>query len=154
AHYYNELAGAPSRQALFAGAMRVPRLLLAAPHLLMLILVSTVLAARALSARERWTPVVLWNGIFVVTLVAHLQFAAVGGYRYEAYLIVLGLVAIAVTTIPMQRPAALLLATACLIPLIPRAYQATASTPTSVANVYQQQYQMGLFVRSYYPDAT
>jgi hypothetical protein len=35
-----------------------------------------------------------------------------------------------------------------------RAYQATTSMPTAVANIYQQQYQMGLFIRAHYPGAT
>jgi hypothetical protein len=153
-HYYNELAGTPSRGALLAGASRVPRLLLAAPHLLVMLVVSAILGVGALRSGERWTPVVLWNGIFVVALVAHLQLAAVGGYRYEAYLMVLGLVAVAVTSVPMQNTRSLVLAAALLIPLMTRAYQATTTTPTAVANVYQQQYQMGLFIRTYYSGAT
>jgi len=54
----------------------------------------------------------------------------------------------------MQRPAVLFLAAACLVPFVMRAYQATTSMPTAVANIYQQQYQMGLFIRAHYPGAT
>src|SRR5262249_54183785 len=57
-------------------------------------------------------------------------------------------------TVPMHSAAGLVLTTACLVPLIWRSWEATTTTPTAVANVFQQQYQMGLFVRRYYPYAT
>jgi hypothetical protein len=152
-HYYSEVV-APSNRPFFNRVTRVPRMLFDAPNLLALVGASVFFLVQALRSGQRWTPAVLWNGIFVVALVVHLQLAAVGGYRYEAYLIVLGLVAIALTTVSIQSGASLALVAVLLLPLMVRAYYATISTPTAVANIYEQQYQMGLLIRSYYPGAT
>jgi hypothetical protein len=103
-------------------------------------------------------------------LVLHVQFAQTGYfYRYDAYLIGLGifvlapflrellsiwfagadfkgrLPAIAVFTILMIFPA---------MTLGQRAYRALMDIPAAAGNIYQQQYQMARFIRQYYSGST
>ena len=146
-HYYGSLSDLRGGAGVWKIVARVPRMLWLVPSLAVLAAGSLLVLAGAFRAGERWTPRVMWNAIFVAALLLHLQFAAVGFFRYEAYLIVLGLVAIAVTTVPIHTPGVVLVAAACALPIAWRAFEATATTPTAVANIYQQQYQMGLFVR-------
>jgi hypothetical protein len=104
-------------------------------------------------------------GIFVVLTLLHTQFAqpeAFWFFRYEAYLVVLGSVVIArvlgewlssirdqtsrVRT-AIQFGAVLLFA---LSPLSDRAAKALVNIPQATANIYEQQYQMGLFLARFY----
>jgi len=130
------------------------RTLADAPHLLVLLAAVILLSAR------RPTPAYLrrWDVIFVTGTLLHLQLAALGWlFRYEAYLVALGVVLVArhLADAPVEAPAfgtaaraaltiALLLAA---VPLITRAAQAAAQTPRAAKNIYEQQYQMGLFLR-------
>lgn len=101
--------------------------------------------------------------IFVVCTVLHLQFARAGWFfRYEAYLVVLGLITVAViaagvdwaTVWPERRllPSAvvLLLAGFLAFPLIRRSANAIRQAPAAVANIFEQQYQAGLFLDQFY----
>jgi hypothetical protein len=74
--------------------------------------------------RRAWHDGLVVAGL-IIALVSHLQFAVVGGFKYEANLIGLGLVGIAVTTVSMQSAGGLLPATACLVPAMWRAWEAT-----------------------------
>jgi hypothetical protein len=101
------------------------------------------------------------------TLLLHAQFARIGAfYRYEAYLVMLGLLAAVLNAkellrlkgdsfrkwlAPPHRTAMLLIGSLCIAyPLMSRAWCSLKETPTAMANIYQQQYQMGLFLRTYY----
>jgi hypothetical protein len=104
-------------------------------------------------------------GIFVVLIVLHTQFAqpqAFWFFRYEAYLIVLGGVVVArafgewLTSLggqasnvkrAIQFGAVLLFA---LSPLSYRAARALVNIPQATTNIYEQQYQMGLFLARFY----
>jgi len=105
-------------------------------------------------------------GIFVVLTLLHTQFAQPGAFwffRYEAYLFVLGGVAVARTlgewleavrrqtphmkTMVVQFGTILLFA---LSPLSDRALKALVSIPQATKNIYEQQYQMGLFLGRFY----
>jgi len=116
---------------------------------------------RAAAAREAMT------ATFVVTALLHLEFADVGWfYRYEAYLVAWGLVVVAaelsgltferrssVTAAPSlfpKRAAAAVLAGVLLFPLLVRGTVALAFIPQATNNIFEQQYQMGLFVRRFY----
>ncbi len=105
-------------------------------------------------------------GIFIVLTLLHTQFAQPGAFwffRYEAYLFVLGGVAVAralgewLETVRRQTPhtktmvvqfgTILLFA---LSPLSDRALKGMASIPPATRNIYEQQYQMGLFLGRFY----
>jgi hypothetical protein len=104
-------------------------------------------------------------GIFVVLTLLHTQFAqpeAFWFFRYEAYLVVLGGVVVARVlgewlssvgdrgahvTRAIQFGALLLFA---LSPLSDRAAKALVNIPQATTNIYEQQYQMGLFLARFY----
>jgi hypothetical protein len=137
------------------------RTLAEAPHLLVLLVAVLVLSA-ALPA----TPVVRrWDAIFVAASLLHLQLAAVGWlFRYEAYLVAIGLVLVArhlaeagPATWARPRTARAALALALLVaaaPLVARGAEALREGPLAIKNIYEQQYQMGLFLRELPPGST
>lgn len=112
-----------------------------------------------------------WNGpnliltIFIVATLLHMFMARIGWfYRYEAYLLALGILAIAVGIakyLPSAMPkfnrnqiarqlAIILLIFLLFFPLADRGYFSLKDTPKASHNIYDQQYQMGLFVKEYY----
>jgi hypothetical protein len=135
------------------------RMLAQAPHLLALVLACLALLAWG-GATRRALP-----ALAVVTTLLHLQFADTGWlYRYEAYLVALGLLALGVAA-PGATAAlrgattrggrAASLAAACLAavlayPLVERAIRAAAETPRAAKNIFDQQYQLGLFLGRFY----
>jgi hypothetical protein len=137
------------------------RMLAQTPHLLVLVIVC--LALLTLRGPRRTLPT-----LAVTTTLLHLQFADVGWlYRYEAYLVALGLVAIgacapeagatvrgACTSGSLTVAATVALAAVVAYPLTERAVRATAETPRAAKNIFDQQYQMGLFFRRFYPGAS
>jgi hypothetical protein len=126
------------------------RTLVEAPHLLVLVLAVLLLAAFLPASRGLRS----WDVVFVAATFLHAQLAAVGWlFRYEAYLVVIGIVLLAahlaewpaVPPWPRSRCVAVALATAvAAAPLVVRAMAAFAQTPAAVRNIYEQQYQMGL----------
>jgi hypothetical protein len=112
--------------------------------------------------------------IFIVVFAGalHLKFAGLGWFfRYEAYLVALALLALSAGLKDylsqcqrkddislLERSAATLLMAYCmLVPttiLCLRGYQAITHIPQASQNVFDQQYQMGLFLRRFYPDAS
>lgn len=106
-------------------------------------------------------------GIFIALTLLHTQFAqpqAFWFFRYEAYLIVLGCVVVGRAlgrwlaecrrdewarhrTAAVDLGAILLLA---FSPLPDRAAKALTYLPQATANIYEQQYQMGLFLKQFY----
>jgi hypothetical protein len=130
------------------------RTLTEAPHLLALLV--WVIFLSALSR----APVAVRRGeaMFVAATLLHAQLAAVGWlFRYEAYLVAIGVVLVArhladapAGVRPRTTPGRLTLALAAVVaavPLCTRAVQALDQTPRAVKNIYEQQYQMGLFLR-------
>lgn len=122
-----------------------------------------LLLARAEATRDRGAVVLA----FVVSVLLHLQFARVGWfYRYEAYLIVLGVLAAGMVVAPVSgrvrealgrspvhAAAATVLVALLVFPLIWRGVTALRQTPAAAANIYEQQYQTGLFLGEYYRGA-
>jgi hypothetical protein len=125
------------------------------------------IALLALAAwRTRWAHARLMLWLFLAMTLAQLQFSQLKSfwlYRYEAYVIALGVVSVAVAgwaslsevlrarTGPGRTLAGALLA--LLVVASPLAYRAVVSLaiiPTATANIYDQQYQMGLFLGRYY----
>jgi len=106
---------------------------------------------------------------FVGAILLHVQFASSGwGYRYESYLVVLGVVTVstslsdllfAIRAWNLGRRA--LLRYAPGIPLLmvlaalfhSVAYRSVIA-PQAMTNIFEQQFQMGLFLRRFYPGRT
>ncbi|HTK28432.1 MAG TPA: hypothetical protein VL309_02720 [Vicinamibacterales bacterium] len=108
--------------------------------------------------------------LFAALALAHLQYAqpaAFWMFRYEAYLVAVGLFVLAnpllelATSLtpgpwPRMRQWALGALAALLVvssPLPDRAARSFAIVPRATANIYEQQYQMGLFLARYYERA-
>ncbi|WP_141508998.1 hypothetical protein [Candidatus Chloroploca asiatica] len=138
------------------------------PHLLILIVLS--LASLAYSIRtggiDKLNRESIVNIIFIGATLLHLQFARTGWlFRYEAYLMSLGILAVGVSlnslpfkmrtrkldckNLPMYAVSSLL---ACIIlfPFFDRTILSLVLTPLATNNIYQQQYQMGLFLKRFY----
>jgi hypothetical protein len=104
-----------------------------------------------------------WPALAVITTLLHLQLADTGWlYRYAASLVALGLVAIGAAApealAARPRPAGPVAVAACVAlgavvayPLAERAVRATVETPRASKNIFDQQYQMGLFAARFYP---
>lgn len=104
---------------------------------------------------------------FVAAGALHVQFASLGWfYRYEAYLVALGLMAIIAAIAPWAgslpvrfdrprraAPGRVAIAIALLVlatPLATRAARSARYTAPAMRNIYEQQYQMGRFVRAHF----
>jgi hypothetical protein len=139
--------------------------LLRSPHLLVLIAAALALLGVGFRAGRRWTWSQVALALFVGTAVLHLALARVGWlYRYEAYLVFMGVVVVAIgfeswLEDPARRPsvtwrrvahAALFL---LMLPLAIRASNALWRTPRASKNIHEQQFQMGTFLARYYPGA-
>ncbi|MDB5034673.1 MAG: hypothetical protein JWQ98_1914 [Chlorobi bacterium] len=112
-----------------------------------------------------WSREVMMIAIATGTVMLHLQFAGIGWFhRYEAYLIAMALVALAplvrelLAGISARSGVAVRLAGVFMLiigalPFLHRGLKVMV-TPRATANIYQQQYQMGLFLARYYPGAS
>jgi len=152
----------------FSASIRAERELLEkAPHLYVLIIVSLFALVQSVRAKDSRSEAVIWNAVFLSTTWLHLQFAGTGWFfRYEAYLVALGIVAVAISVANSRDSAAgwvrptrlqprvlvpaMVLSGILLLPLLHRARDALVDTPDATVNIYQQQYQMGKFVREFY----
>ncbi|MBI4862764.1 MAG: hypothetical protein HY815_21255 [Candidatus Riflebacteria bacterium] len=149
-----------------------------APHLTSLLVLAFALLIQRWATRPTvWERPTVRLFVFTALSLWHLELAGVGWfYRYEAYLVVLGLVALsgalAGSADPMRawlaaRPRSdlvrlallglalpvVIVGPALLSPLAGRAWLSLVEIPTATANTYQQQYQMGLFLRDHYAGA-
>ncbi|MFQ6617690.1 MAG: hypothetical protein ACE5QV_03280, partial [Fidelibacterota bacterium] len=136
------------------------------PHILVLISISLGLFILQTN-RKNWPKNnrAVMNMIFIIITLLHLQFGKTGWfYRYEAYLMALGLFVIAAglqkylpesifkmekRLIPKYAAVALLILT-IISPLAARAFLSLVETPQATKNIHEQQYQMGLFVKEFY----
>ncbi len=134
--------------------------ILTTPHMLALCVV-LLTAWLALRARPATPATALARDVVVVALVGtllHMQLAQVGWfYRYENYLLLLGLVAVTLawqqglaTRGGWTRRAWLALLVLALCPLAQRAWHAFRDVPRAARNIYEQQVQMALFLREHY----
>jgi hypothetical protein len=110
-----------------------------------------------------WNARVLPAAIFLLVAVSHSLWITVEGFfRYQAYLNALGIWAIGCAGLPsadwavFRRNAAAALAALCAllpvaVPLGSFAFRAAWQTPVASQNIWEQQYQMGLFLKEYYP---
>ena len=136
------------------------RMLSQTPHVLVLVLLVLGLLAFA-PARPAQRALQIMFGL---TALLHMQFADVGWlYRYEAYLVALGLLTLGLSVpkgwrptgagSPIAKAALVLLLAIGTYPLLARAAHALVETPRASKNIFDQQYQMGLFLRRFYPGA-
>jgi len=124
------------------------------PHILALFVSGLALVVLRLVRRQGWSAGLAL--LFLITAFLHMQFARTGPlHRYEAYLIVLGIIAL-VTALDSPNPRLLdsliprlLLPVAFFLMAWP-AFRVLRDTPVAAANIYEQQYQMGLFLRRFY----
>jgi hypothetical protein len=140
----------------------------AAPYLWQLLLLASLLyLARRGKGRDKWEVEQSLLLIFIFTTLLHvsLSLVQVWFYRYEAYLVALGIIACGLSlrgmfdagalkrggTMPLIRLAAFaLLLSLSLISLTKRSIVSIGRTPQATTNIYQQQYQMARFLRDYY----
>ena len=107
--------------------------------------------------------------VFIPAALLHIQFARLGWFfRYEAYLVALGLSGIAAAlacgawALPLAFPArplsagaraaAALLVVLLATPVLTRTLRSVRSTPPAMRNIHEQQYQMGRFVHAHFRD--
>jgi 4-amino-4-deoxy-L-arabinose transferase-like glycosyltransferase len=147
----------------------IPSQLVYNPHLLMLLIAITLLYRQrrrqgVATERDRHLATLFW----LISLL-HLQFSKTGYYyRYDMYLVALGIIIMFMMARSLVLPGAVsegrggLLRTApgviltllLGLTLLVRAGHAFLQYPAAVANTYQQQYQMGLFLQRYYTGET
>ena len=119
---------------------------------------------------DRWSMVgrkaQVMTGIFLAAVVLHMGFCPLGWfYRYEAYLVGLGIFVVG-TELGRYFPenlsmgtqkamipryvAATLLTAVLIVPLVHRGWRSLMAIPRATRNIYEQQYQMGLFLKRFY----
>ncbi len=138
-----------------------------APHLFALILLVTALYLLALQkGKGPWEMRQVVSVLFVVAATLHMEFGRTGAFfRYESYLVGLGLVVTALQVADYlphdwrawwgfrtqpQFFAALFLAALVALPLCLRGFWALIFVPRATFNIYEQQIQMGRFIKEYY----
>lgn len=119
-----------------------------------------------------WKGIPVWNRRFMMVLillglmVIHLTFAKTGWFfRYEAYLVFLGLLSFVwslnemaidltrIKTKPLLYLGMVLLLLPSLYPLYARSKDALVMTVPATRNIFEQQYQMAMFLKKYYNNA-
>jgi hypothetical protein len=135
------------------------------PHLLLLLIVASFLLAYETWKKSAWSARSYALAIFIGTSLLHLNFALAGWfYRYDAYLVLTGLTAIAAVAWEVRpglrfnplasprRAAAAMFLVLIFSPLGIRAARFLFTTPQASKNIYEQQYQMGRFLGRFYHD--
>ncbi|HVZ41187.1 MAG TPA: hypothetical protein VHI13_18045 [Candidatus Kapabacteria bacterium] len=133
------------------------------PHLLLMLVAGAgALLHTLMRQRTLFTVRGVMQTVMLATMALHLQFAGIGWFhRYEAYLV--GLFVIATMPTWCELWAALreraanvrggraLATTALLAAMLPFLHRGSKVlvTPTATANIYRQQYQMGLFLQQH-----
>jgi hypothetical protein len=124
------------------------------PHLLApAILAAVTLGARWRSPASREGRLLL---LLLGTTLLHVQYAKTGWfYRYEAYLVALGIVALTAALsglggVGRSRGLPVLLASAALLACSVRGVRSYVETPGAVGNIHEQQIQMGRFLARFY----
>lgn len=113
-------------------------------------------------AMSRWM-----NLIFLFTLYIHLQTNSSQHFRYDAYLVCLGIIAVSLPVFsylsampwrasairrPIIAAVATVLLLAALVPLAHRGWVKMKAAPLETRRIFEQQYQMAKFLDRYYRD--
>lgn len=137
--------------------------LISQPHVPALI-VATGLVLFVLYRKDRrfWTPGKTMIWIFLLTVLLHVQLAKIGWFfRYEAYLVACGLVAIFLATgehlieyfqtaVTWKRVALGFAVGMLALPLARHGGRSLVLIPPASTLIYEQQYQMAAFLKQYY----
>jgi len=141
------------------------------PHLACLVLSAIlVLAMLLMRGRSFWKSACSLLSLYILMAVAHLVFGRIGYFfRYEAYLVASGSILLASSLFELrtvsnraeatraQRNLSAFMIVLCILlpafPLGARSRNAFSTTPIASRNIYEQQYQMGTFLRQNYPGA-
>jgi hypothetical protein len=144
--------------------------MLVTPHILLLFHGALLVIFLQISKhRTLWNESLIAALLFAATCLLHMQFAATGWYfRYEAYLVFLGIITLSTSLAdvvsgigPIRFDAralrkhlvmAILISSAAPIFLVRGILSLVIIVP-GTANIYQQQYQMGLFLKEFYQGA-
>lgn len=146
--------------------------LVSAPYLAVLVGSSVLLLILSWKrSKEIWKLEHVVLIAYIVAALAHLEFGKIGFfYRYDAYVVALGVFVLGIATVGLfgrlkqwmaenrGRAVAgsliLLLAIQLPIPLLVRSFVSIPRMPRASRNIYDQQYQMGLFLKQYYTGKT
>jgi len=139
---------------------------LRAPHVLFLLLL--ILVVELCRGRDRFSlarPSTVMIVLYAGATLLHMQFADVGWlFRYEAYLVGFGIFVLAVVLADwavagVRTPDLTAFATLLFVvflsgyALMSRVAVAALTVPQAARNTYEQHYQMGLFLKQYFPGA-
>lgn len=140
--------------------------LYATPYLLVIFLVTLLVFFIRFSSKKVWDQANIVFAIFLLTTIAHFQFAKTGWfYRYDAYLVVIGLYSLLYAYKISKNHKVLssfifsklyVRLGACLIillvayPLLFRSVASVKETPVYMKNIYEQQFQMAGFIHEFY----
>ena len=136
-------------------------------HIMPLVLIGLgFLSLRLGRKRPYWDKYHVIVYLFLLATILHLEFARTGWmYRYEAYLVCIGIVVSVIClkgffsemrlSMAGKIPVSVTISVVILIllviyPLAVRGRTALQSIPGASKNIYEQQYQMGLFLNEYY----
>jgi hypothetical protein len=142
-----------------------------ANHLVVLILCAMVLLVFGWrQMKSLWTMGNIFLLLFILFALVHMQFAKNGHFfRYEAYLVALGFFVLAYALSELHREISwrpftwrktilgvvvLILMYFGSLPLLFRCKISIELIPRATCNIYEQQYQMGLFLKHFYPEAS
>jgi hypothetical protein len=137
------------------------------PHILILLSVALFLFVLQFNKQKTfWTDSSLMLTIYIATTLLHLMLAQTGWfYRYEAYLVALGILVIAIemckllpqklsilfdTRLLPKYVGMTLLVSILILPHARRGAMSLLTTTRATTNIYEQQYQMGLFLHEFY----
>jgi hypothetical protein len=143
-----------------------------APHIVVLVTVALLLFIHRFDERKGlWDRGQLMLVIYATSALLHMQFAATGWFfRYEAYLVALGLFTLADTSAqdvqqarremgghPKRAAAKLVavlgLSALAISPLLERGVVSLRQVTKATRNIYEQHYQMGMFLKTFYSGA-
>jgi hypothetical protein len=144
--------------------------IISTPHVLCLTVSAIVFfLLRADMAKGMWERCQILIAVFVPSTFLHMELAGVGWlYRYEAYLVVLGVLIVAIAShellLPMTKArnwssemvpryvGLMILTPFVILPLFGRGYEAIRRLPYEAPWYYRMTYQMSRFVREFYTD--
>ncbi len=135
-------------------------------HIFVLVSAALILFIYQYNKQRNWIDTTIMLIILIFTSILHIMFARIGWFfRYEAYLIGLGIFVLSIglreymperLSIKFDKNSILKFASITLLliliisPLAIRGEKSLTVIPQATKNIYEQQYQMGLFLKQFY----